>query len=533
MAQKIRLPGVSDDDAAVLSENLAVLQHKQRRNYLRACYYDGRRVAHMVSPVVPPLYQQLALVLGWSGKAVDLLARRCNLDGFSWPDGDLDAIGGAELFEANSLRAETNQAITDGLIHSSAFVVNTLGGDGEPAGLIHFKSAMDATGQWNSRTRRLNNLLSITDRRDGKVTGLVLYLDGRTITAEKSGSRWSVEQSEHPWGVPADHLPYRPRLKRPFGSSRISRPMMSIQDSAVRELMRLEGHLDVFSFPDYWMLGADESIFRNADGSPQAAWQVVLGRLRGIPDDADRVGDPGARADVKQFPAASPQPHLAALNGFAKLFSREASLPDTALAITDVSNPTSAESYDSSQYELIAEAEGATDDWSPALARAFRRGLAMANGFDAVPPQWSSIAPKWRNPRYLTKAAQADAGQKQIAAVPWLAETKIGLELLGLTQQQVAEAMGERARAQSLARLDMLASLGPMPQAASTDVPTTGAEDADVMKAKFDALGVAVRAGVSPEDAARRLGLEGIQFTGAVPVALRMPESQAGSLEER
>ncbi|MDR2372921.1 MAG: hypothetical protein LBD77_02205 [Bifidobacteriaceae bacterium] len=52
------------------------------------------------------------------------------------------------------------------------------------------------------------------------------------------------------------------------------------------------------------------------------------------------------------------------------------------------------------------------------------------------------------------------------------------------------------------------------------------------MKAQFDALGVAVRAGVDPADAARRLGLSGIEFTGAVPVALRLPEKQAASLEE-
>jgi hypothetical protein len=41
------------------------------------------------------------------------------------------------------------------------------------------------------------------------------------------------------------------------------------------------------------------------------------------------------------------------------------------------------------------------------------------------------------------------------------------------------------------------------------------------MKATFDALGVAIRAGVEPADAARRLGLDGISFTGAMPVSLR------------
>lgn len=57
--------------------------------------------------------------------------------------------------------------------------------------------------------------------------------------------------------------------------------------------------------------------------------------------------------------------------------------------------------------------------------------------------------------------------------------------------------------------------------------------DAADLKAKFDALGVAVRAGVDPDDAARRLGLGGVKFTGAVPVSLRLPETDATTLEEK
>jgi hypothetical protein len=60
------------------------------------------------------------------------------------------------------------------------------------------------------------------------------------------------------------------------------------------------------------------------------------------------------------------------------MFAREASLPDTSVAITDIANPTSADSYDASQNELIAEAEGATDDWTPPLRRSIQRALAIA-----------------------------------------------------------------------------------------------------------------------------------------------------------
>lgn len=52
------------------------------------------------------------------------------------------------------------------------------------------------------------------------------------------------------------------------------------------------------------------------------------------------------------------------------------------------------------------------------------------------------------------------------------------------------------------------------------------------MKERFDALGVAVRAGVDPKAAAKAVGLDGIEFTGAVPVSLRVPERDAARLEQ-
>jgi Phage portal protein, SPP1 Gp6-like len=242
-------------------------------------------------------------------------------------------------------------------------------------------------------------------------------------------------------------LPYKPAPRRPFGQSRITQPMMGLQDAATRELVRREGHMDVFSSPEFWLLGADESALKNADGVRMTVWEQRLGRIKALPDDAD--SDPqNARADVKQFAAASPEPHWSDINGLAKLFAREASLPDTTLAISGLSNPTSAESYDASQYELIREAEGAVADFTPSVRRVFMRALAMLNkvATDAIPDGWKSINAQWREPRYLSRAALADAGMKQLAAVPWLAESEVGLELLGLTPQQVRRAMSDKRR---------------------------------------------------------------------------------------
>lgn len=460
-AEKVRLPGISLETNDLTNGLLRQLSARAPRNMLRASYYDGKRAAQQVGTIIPPQYLKLGIVLGWSGKAVDVLARRCNLDGFSWGDGNLADLGADELWDGNFLGTEVSAALTSSLIHGPAFLINTRGGEGEPASLIHAKDAMSATGTWNARTRRLDNLLSITSRdADGRLTGLVLYLDGETIEATRATGRekWEVNVSEHHFGVPAEVLPYKPRLNRPFGASRISRATMSLHDQALRAVVRLDAHMDVYSFPEFWMLGADESIFKNSDGTPKASWQIMLGRIKGIPDDEDATYP---RADVKQFPASDPAPHLADINALAKLFARENSLPDTAVAISDFANPTSADSYDASQHELIAEAEGACDDWSPALRRAFVRGLAIQNGETSIPADWKSITTKWRDPRYQSRAAMADAGMKQIAAVPWLAESEVGLELLGLTPQQIRQVTAERRKQQGSSILDRLRAATP------------------------------------------------------------------------
>ena len=234
-----------------------------------------------------------------------------------------------------------------------------------------------------------------------------------------------------------------------MGASRISRPMIGLQRSAVRDLIRLEGHMDIYSYPDFWLLGALAKDIRGAGDANVAAMAAALGRIRGIPDLP--VDDPNARdnnldrADIKQFPASAPTPNLATLNTKAKLFAREASLPDSALAITDFANPTSADSYVASQYELIAEADGAVEDWSPAVKRCHLRALAILNGQTEIPAEWLTIEPKWRDRRYVSPSAKADAGSKIVPLIAQ-AQSEVELELLGLDEQQIKRVMADKRR---------------------------------------------------------------------------------------
>lgn len=450
----MRVTGLTDDENRLVNRLAEQLRDRRRRNKLRSDLYDDGKIAlEQISSVIPPQYHQLGLALGWATKGVDGLGRRCKLDRMVWNDGDLDELGMPALADENFLYAELGQGQTDSLIHGVSFLITTQGVEGEPRALVHAKDAMNATGDWDPRARRMRNLLSVTDRDGEKITGFVLYLDNLTITADRTSGKWESSRSEHTWGMPVDPMIYRPRSSKRLGRSRITRAAISHQKAAIRELIRLEGHMDVYSMPQLLILGAAESVFKNADGSQKQSWQIALGRVLGIPDDEDAPAGSTGRADIKHIEAASPAPHLADLNALAKLSAREYDLADSDFALTDMANPTSEGSYSEARESLIAEAEDATDYWSVSVRRSVTRALAIRNGLSEVPREWASITTEYRDPRFLSRAAVADAGMKQITAVPWLGETRVGLKLLGLTELQIDEALTQRrtSRGQAIA----------------------------------------------------------------------------------
>ena len=458
----VLLSGLSDLEKLTIQRLLAQLNARATRNIVRRRAYDGKDRVEMFSKILPDHYSRLSLVLGWSAKAVDLLALRCNLEGFVWADGDLDSLGYRQLWDGNALGAEVHQGLTSSLIHSASFATWTRGTAGEPPVVVQFWDALTATGDWNSRRRGLDSLLVVTDwDTQGAPVEVALYLPGQVITAGKSAKGWvEIDRQIHAGGILAEALPYSSTLGRPFGRSRITRPMLGLQAAGVRALARLEGHMDIYSYPEFWILGSDPSILTGKEGLVQTSWHSMMGRIKGIPDDPGAPDPQTARADVKQFAAASPEPHLAAINAYSKLFAREASLPDSSLAVTDFANPTSADAYDASQHDLIASAEGATGGWSRFLRRIMAGALALANDLPAPPAEWLSIQDRWRDPRYTSRASAADAGVKQLAGAPWLAETRVGLGLLGLSPQQVELALSERRRANASSALERLTGGG-------------------------------------------------------------------------
>jgi hypothetical protein len=459
--RRILVSDLTEDEQASLDELVAQWRAKRPRNNLRSAIYDMKNSERsLMSTQVPAVIRRRKFVLGWSATAVDKLNRRCNLEDVYDANGaDIDSLGFADIARDNRLTSEVSQAGVSSLIHAVSWLVTTQGDTsaGEPEVLMLARDATTATGIWSPRRRAIVSFLSITALDDeGEPVEMVMYLHNLNVIMVKDAGAWSVDRRPHSYGVPVDPLRFKPRLGRPFGSSRISRAVMSIHMQALSAMIRADVNGEAYSLSRYVLLGATEEAFKNADGSPKAAWQAAWDAVWAVGDDDDAANP---RADVKQFSGQSPEPQNAHLRMLAQLMSGETSIPIGEFGIIGDANPTSADALTVGKDDLIATAETTTDDWSPDLSSAITRALSMLNKGD-LPPDLD-LRPVWRNPIHTSRAQAADAGSKIIDKFPWLAETEVGLEIAGLSSDQIRRALNERKRAAGRAVLDRLIPGGP------------------------------------------------------------------------
>ena len=463
MSTPIRVSDLTHFEQNALDVLVAKWRAKRPRNNLRTAFYDMKNSERsLMDKGVPDVIRRRRFVLGWSALAVDKLNRRCNLDGFYEANGyDLSSLGIDELIRSNRLLGKYSQAGVSSLIHSVAFIITTQGDTqaGEPPVLQMVREAALGTGTWNVRRNAFDDFLSINDLDDnGEPVDMTLYLPNLNVLMSKVSGSWSVERREHVYGVPVDPLRYKPRTGREFGASRINRTVMSLHTQALAAMIRADVNGEAYSLPRYALLGATEEAFRNADGSQKPVWQAAWDAIWAIGDDLDQDDPRLARADVKQFHGQSPEPQKAHLRMIAEAFSGETSIPLGELGIIADSNPTSSEALQTSRDDLIAEAERTTDDWAPDVSAATTRALTMLNRGD-VPPGLE-VVPHYRSPIHVSRAQAADAGTKVLDKVPWLADTDVGLEILGLTPDQIRRAKVERSRANGNALLQRLIDRG-------------------------------------------------------------------------
>ena len=466
--------GLAEDDAALMARLVKQWQAKRARNALRRQYRDMQvNVAFLGASVPPYMRNQLDIVCGWPDKAVTSLASRCMWDGVTSPSGEEDPLGAMSLLHENRFDLLVPELVDATLTYCCSFVV-ALPGDpvaGDPDVVVTGADALWATGLWDVRRRGLEAGLLVDSADDnGKPTSMLL-LTSEHVTRLALGDRgWvAVARMDHSLGrVPMEPLPYRPALGRPFGRSRISREVMSITDRVVRAGFRTEVSSDLYAAPALLLLGADESMFQNAQGEKVPLWSWYMGRLKSLPKDED-----GDKPSLQVIPQQSMEPFLAMKRALAAEFASATSLPISALGIVQ-DNPSSAEAIYAAKEDLVIEAQNTTRSIGYGLNRVVQDAICLRDGIPVseMDDEVRNLATRWRNPAMPSVVSQSDAVVKQISAIPELAQTDVALEELGYSAEQIVRIRSQIKRAQAGGVLDRLLASTPAPAERAPQEPT-------------------------------------------------------------
>lgn len=445
---------VSDDELDVIRELVRVWQKKYAKNLERSMYFDAKMPLKATGNIPAEAMRRIEAVLDWPEKAVSALAERSVFEGFVTASGSQDPLELKAILDDNRFDLELPQAITSAYKHSCSFITTALGDvqSGDPEVLIMARSAEWSSALWDSRRRVVSAAMAVTDTDPlaGFATGLDVYLPYVVLSLRRrpSGS-WTADRQPNPLGeVLVEPLAYDPQLDRPFGRSRISRPVMNITDHALTTIVRLEIASDFYAAPRMAALGV------TADAFTRGKWDAAIDRWFAITRDED-----GNIPEVKQFPQMTMQPIGEQYRLYATQFSGATGVPISSLGIV-TDNPPSAESMYADDRRIVSIAKKQNRAMTASLRRVAQKVVRLRDGSELT-PELREIDVSWANPAFTSPATAADALVKLAAVFPWLGESEVALEFAGFSHAEIARLMSDKRRASASSFAGLLSQAAP------------------------------------------------------------------------
>ena len=509
----------TDGESELFGRMRRTIALQRRRNLLRSHYAEAEHYVENLGLRLPSGRTIEQTPLHWPSKAVEVFSSRLAPAFFSMREGvgllnDLEAV-----WVDSSVEFSEQLAIRAALRHGPSFVFSSLGDTsaGEPEVIVSPQSALTATCEVDRRTRRVTAALELLENREAN-----LYLPGVTlhVSAQASGRLLVVDEHPAPQRVMCAPYIHDATIEKPFGSSRITPSIMGFTDAAVRTFMRQEVSAEWYASPRERLLGAGADAF----GEDAPGWvKSIIGGIDVLPDihpdDDPDVPDELRRAEVSYAPQMTMQPFSDQFRLIASQFSGASSIPLQYLGIVQDSNPTSAPAIEAQDIDLVRAVKDQHPSFNYGRRTLAVNVLTLLHGDDLDMADLRTLSPRWHDPRVRSVQEQSTFVAAQVAAGNFQPGTRATLDLLPITPEEAA-AHADANR--------MAAGASLIGQMLDTQAGSGAADPAD-LKARADALGVLIRAGVDPDVAAERVGLAGLEFTG-VPVAVRSAAEAAGQV---
>ena len=446
---------LTEYEAASFQRMLRLIRKKRDRNQLRTSYHDSKRRLDKVGFSIPPHMLDFAVVLGWPSKAVKVPARRVRPDGFTLPRKSQMMTDLEEIFGENYFAAVERMAIEASLQHSVSFVFATPGdvAAGEPDVIVAARTALEATAEIDTRTNRVTMALELVGRWEA-----LLYVPGETLRIQYVKNEWLVTRVYKGVANRVTCTPYvwGRSLERPFGYSRISRPLMGFTDMAVRTMLRQEVNAEFYGAPQRALLGAEEEHFLDANGKRISPLDALIGGVWALPNTRDEETGDLVKPTLQQLSQATFQPHGEMLKGIGLMVSSETSIPVGYLGIIH-DNPSSADAIRANEADLVSVVEAELPSIGMARVDLARNVLAVKCGewTPAMEKELRGLSAHFMDPGTTSKAAQADAGLKFTQTFPD-GDPEVAMEVYGLDKAKITRMNAYRATKEASNKLSAL-----------------------------------------------------------------------------
>ena len=440
------ISGVDDDDLPIIQELLRVWARKYPHNLIRSQYVDAHyRFKDFGISIPEKIKSNVDAMIGWPAKAVRSLADLSVFEGFSF-GGSADNYGVSDLCDDNALDVVVPEAISSAYTHSCAFLTVSADESDPSRMMIIPRSADWSAAIWDRKHNRISSALTITsDDKNGSITGFNVWLPNCLYTCSKTGAGWGAVKSQSNFGRPTIvPICYDAQLNRPFGRSRVSRPLMSLTDIGFRTIVRMEASAEFYAVPKLWFLGASEDAFS------KDTWSSLISAINAISKDED-----GDNPQLQQIQQASMQPHSDMLKTIALMVSSETNIPVSDLGII-TQNPTSAEAMSVAERKLTREADRQNTRFGRAVKDAVLMAVCLRDGLLKAPDDLRSIRPIWSPTREISNAARADSFSKIAGVSPEFAQTEVGWRYAGFDQKDIDSILATVRRNQASSTLDKL-----------------------------------------------------------------------------
>ena len=448
-----RVDGLTAAEQTQLQDLAAAYNYHQSRNATKDKYYEGHISLRDVNLgiALPQGLRNLEVGCSWGQKAVDVLAARSMFDGFVGTGGSLDGL--AKLVADNRLVAEYAKACRDELKYGCVFA--TLSADADIGCRVRFHSPAMASALWSGEKGRIDCGMAIIDTvKDEhfedvwRPTLVYFYTDTDLIVLRGNGSFWTAERKPHPMGRPLmEPLIWNATNSKPFGRSRLKRPIRALIDDYVRTAANATIALEFDTTPQKYILGVTDEQY---DAIVSNKFKTYIGSIIAATSNPET----GENPVLGQLAQGSLTPHVEKMRMTATQFAAATGLTVTDVGVVNDANPTSSDAILAQSQTLVLLAQQLNTGNGDALCTIARMAQAVARECSLADliEEETGIVAHFKNPAMPSVAVTADAAIKIASSRQEFAGTDTFLEMIGFDQADIRriKAQEQRARGQAL-----------------------------------------------------------------------------------